>query len=176
MSVLQAKAALIANDLTVVPELGSDAATPSWLTFLLQLLQLLLPMLISCIPVATPKAVGDALRNLTSGRRLRMRIAARKHINDAEGETYLLGPLVASLNKVAASFNDDEVAMQLHVPASQHVNNHEFCLHWWRPLDAVIPLPDPITVGIASLGLLNADTARQARQQVDRMVAAKLAR
>ena len=30
-------------------------------------------------------------------------------------------------------FKGDEVAMQLHVPANDHVNNHPYCLHWWRP-------------------------------------------
>lgn len=32
-----------------------------------------------------------------------------------------------------AFFVDDETVMQLHVPASDHVNRHEFCLHLWRP-------------------------------------------
>jgi hypothetical protein len=30
-------------------------------------------------------------------------------------------------------FRDDETAMQLHVPASDHVNQHPYCLHLWRP-------------------------------------------
>lgn len=38
-------------------------------------------------------------------------------------------------------FKDDETAMQLHVPATDHVNNHERCLHLWRPQDAAIPRP-----------------------------------
>ena len=36
---------------------------------------------------------------------------------------------------------DDEVVMQLHVPAELKVNTHENCLHLWRPLRATIPLP-----------------------------------
>ena len=38
-------------------------------------------------------------------------------------------------------FDDHEAAMQLHVPPSDHVNNHPFCLHWWRPRDVEIPRP-----------------------------------
>lgn len=30
-------------------------------------------------------------------------------------------------------FRDDECVMQLSVPRTQHVNTHEYCLHWWRP-------------------------------------------
>lgn len=40
-------------------------------------------------------------------------------------------------------FKSDEVAMQLHVPAKDHINAHPFVLHWWRPLGKLkkIPLP-----------------------------------
>lgn len=38
-------------------------------------------------------------------------------------------------------FRPDETAMQLHVPESQHVNTHFFCLHIWRPVGRVIPRP-----------------------------------
>src|SRR5215510_12883173 len=37
-------------------------------------------------------------------------------------------------------FNDDEVAMQLHVAPSDHINCHPYCLHLWRPQDKEIPL------------------------------------
>ena len=30
-------------------------------------------------------------------------------------------------------FRDDEAAMQLHVPAQEHINIHPNVLHWWRP-------------------------------------------
>lgn len=32
-----------------------------------------------------------------------------------------------------AFFKDDETVMQLHVPSSDHINNHDNCLHLWRP-------------------------------------------
>jgi hypothetical protein len=44
-------------------------------------------------------------------------------------------------------FRDSETAMQLHVPASDHVNCHPFCLHLWRPHDIAIPRPPSIMVG-----------------------------
>lgn len=46
-----------------------------------------------------------------------------------------------------AFFEDDETVMQLHVPASDHINVHNFCLHLWRPLHQEIPRPPGITVG-----------------------------
>ena len=44
-------------------------------------------------------------------------------------------------------WNNDEVVMQLHVAKKNHINIHPFCLHMWRPLDAVIPLPPGFMVG-----------------------------
>ena len=38
-------------------------------------------------------------------------------------------------------FREDETAMQLHVPPSDHISVHPYCLHLWRPLNAKIPLP-----------------------------------
>ena len=47
-----------------------------------------------------------------------------------------------------AFFKDDETAMQLHVPPSDHVNHHPHCLHLWRPNDGrEIPRPPAIFVG-----------------------------
>jgi hypothetical protein len=43
-------------------------------------------------------------------------------------------------------FAEDEVAMQLHVPAADHINVHPNCLHLWRPQAVPIPLPDKIMV------------------------------
>ena len=38
-------------------------------------------------------------------------------------------------------FKDDEEAMQLHVPAKDHINCHPHCLHLWRPLKMRLPRP-----------------------------------
>jgi hypothetical protein len=44
-------------------------------------------------------------------------------------------------------FKDEETAMQLHVPPSDHINVHPYCLHLWRPHDVEIPRPPGIMVG-----------------------------
>jgi hypothetical protein len=45
-------------------------------------------------------------------------------------------------------FRDDETAMQLHVPPSDHVNLAPTCLHLWRPNDGrEIPRPPRELVG-----------------------------
>jgi hypothetical protein len=42
-----------------------------------------------------------------------------------------------------AFFKDDEVAMQLHLPAADHINHHPFTLHWWRPTSKLRKIPMP---------------------------------
>lgn len=44
-------------------------------------------------------------------------------------------------------FADDETAMQLHVPPSDHINCHPYCLHLWRPHGVNIPRPPAYMVG-----------------------------
>lgn len=44
-------------------------------------------------------------------------------------------------------FGEDETAMQLHVPPSEHLSLHPHCLHLWRPNDGrEIPRPPAIMV------------------------------
>lgn len=40
-------------------------------------------------------------------------------------------------------FKEDETAMQLHVPPSDHINCNPFVLHMWRPLNELTPIPRP---------------------------------
>lgn len=47
----------------------------------------------------------------------------------------------------------EEAVMQLHPPQSEWVNNHDYCLHLWRPMDGKIPLPPSIAVGYKALNL-----------------------
>ncbi len=47
----------------------------------------------------------------------------------------------------ALFFAEDETVMQLHVPASDHVNDHPYCLHLWRPTTQEIPRPPAWMVG-----------------------------
>ena len=51
-------------------------------------------------------------------------------------------------------WSDEEAVMQLHPPRSEWVNNYNYCLHMWRPLNATIPLPPSIAVGYKELGEL----------------------
>lgn len=44
-------------------------------------------------------------------------------------------------------FEDNETAMQLHVPATDHINQMPTCLHLWRPLRGRIPRPPARLVG-----------------------------
>lgn len=44
-----------------------------------------------------------------------------------------------------------ETAMQLHVPPADHINNHNNCLHIWRPQHIEIPRPPSIMVGLRSV-------------------------
>lgn len=38
-------------------------------------------------------------------------------------------------------FKPDEVAFQLHLPPSDHISVHPYCLHIWRPHRGKVPLP-----------------------------------
>lgn len=40
-------------------------------------------------------------------------------------------------------FRGDEWVMQLHAPASRHINQHRSTLHLWRPQNETIPTPLP---------------------------------
>ena len=44
-------------------------------------------------------------------------------------------------------FGEDERVMQFHPPKSEYINNHPYCLHLWRPIDAEIPRPPAFMVG-----------------------------
>jgi len=63
----------------------------------------------------------------------------------------------------------EEVVMQLHPAASTYVNNHPYCLHMWRPVNAEIPLPPSITVGRKGVGTLDPyDLATKLRLRLER--------
>lgn len=38
-------------------------------------------------------------------------------------------------------FRADETALEYHVPETDHINIHDYCLHLWRPHDLEIPMP-----------------------------------
>lgn len=45
-------------------------------------------------------------------------------------------------------WNDDEICMQLHPKKEEYVNNHNYCLHIWKPINQEIPTPPSIMIGI----------------------------
>lgn len=51
-------------------------------------------------------------------------------------------------------WSPDACVMQLHPPETEHVNNHLYCLHLWRPIGVEIPMPPSIMVGVKELGVL----------------------
>lgn len=64
-------------------------------------------------------------------------------------------PTWAEMCRVKDLFwSDSDCVVQFHPPRSDWVNNHQYCLHLWRPIDADLPRPPALMVGIASLGVL----------------------
>lgn len=45
-------------------------------------------------------------------------------------------------------FEEEERVVQYHPPKSEYVNNHENCLHLWKPIDKEIPHPPSWMIGI----------------------------
>ena len=43
-------------------------------------------------------------------------------------------------------WNEDECVVQYHPPASKHINLHPNCLHLWRPVSGLFPMPPVIMV------------------------------
>lgn len=47
----------------------------------------------------------------------------------------------------ALFWGPEDCVIQYHPPKSEYVNNHEHCLHLWRPTEVQIPLPPSILTG-----------------------------
>lgn len=68
----------------------------------------------------------------------------------------MLPPSWNIMCKVKDLFWGKEVwVCQFHPPEAEYVNNHPGCLHLWRPLEATLPTPPSVLVGIKSLGNLH---------------------
>lgn len=48
-------------------------------------------------------------------------------------------------------WEDEELCIQYHPKKSQYINNHENCLHIWRPLFTDLPEPDQFLIGIPGM-------------------------
>lgn len=56
-------------------------------------------------------------------------------------------PTWEEMSAIAQHFWPEDAAMQLHVPASDHINVHPYCLHWWKPIGLNLPRPPSYMVG-----------------------------
>lgn len=45
-------------------------------------------------------------------------------------------------------WEEEDAVCQYHPPRSEYVNNAQYCLHLWRPLEIALLLPPSILVGI----------------------------
>ena len=45
-------------------------------------------------------------------------------------------------------WNEDECCIEYHPAKKDYVNNHEYCLHIWRPINVEIPMPPSIMIGL----------------------------
>lgn len=44
-------------------------------------------------------------------------------------------------------WGEEDCVVQFHPPKSEYVNQHQFCLHLWRPIGVSLPMPPSIMVG-----------------------------
>ncbi len=38
-------------------------------------------------------------------------------------------------------WQEEEAVVQFHAPRSRHINNHNYCLHLWRPIGVKLAMP-----------------------------------
>ena len=58
-------------------------------------------------------------------------------------------PTWSEMCKIKDMFWDEtDCVIQYHPPVSEYVNNHQHCLHLWKPIGQEIPLPPSILVGL----------------------------
>lgn len=48
-------------------------------------------------------------------------------------------------------WEDDEACVEYHPKKEDYVNNHNYCLHIWRPYNAELPTPPSILVGVRDI-------------------------
>lgn len=64
-------------------------------------------------------------------------------------------PTWAELCAIKNLFWDEEdCVVQYHPPKSDYVNNHQFCLHLWRPIGVELPRPPAVLVGAKAAGVM----------------------
>ena len=48
-------------------------------------------------------------------------------------------------------WEDDEACVEYHPKKEDYVNNHNYCLHIWRPYEIELPTPPSIMVGVRNM-------------------------
>lgn len=67
-------------------------------------------------------------------------------------ENKLRIPTWAEMCKIKDLFwSDEETVIQYHPPKSEYVNNHDHCLHLWKPIGFDIPRPNSELVGVKNV-------------------------
>lgn len=46
-------------------------------------------------------------------------------------------------------WDKEDCVVQFHPPESEYISNHKYCLHLWRPVNQVIPMPPKNYVGLS---------------------------
>ena len=104
--------------------------------------------------VASPYGLGDDQNGwfmipLKHGQRVRV-IASNgmgwEHVSVSRSDRC---PTWEEMCQVKALFwGDDDCVVQYHPSHSEYVNNHQNCLHLWRPVGIAMPMPPSIMVGV----------------------------
>jgi len=79
-------------------------------------------------------------------------VSMQKQINNRQRKAVERTPTWAEMCFLKDVFwNPEEAVIQIHPPLSDHISNHNYCLHLWRAKDQVQPLPDSAMVGIKNV-------------------------
>lgn len=75
--------------------------------------------------------------------------AGWEHCSVSITDRYKRCPSWEQMSFIKDSFwNDDECCIEYHPAKKDYVNNHEYCLHIWKPIDQEIPTPPSLMVGL----------------------------
>jgi len=64
-------------------------------------------------------------------------------------------------------FEPEEVCFQLHPAQSSYVNNHEGCLHIWKPIGKEIPCPPVWMVGVPGVDMDDDEYIKKAHELME---------
>lgn len=64
-------------------------------------------------------------------------------------------------------FKDDEVAVEYHVPVSDHINDHPYTLHLWRSTIREFPMPPKWMVGGMTLAEAEKEMSKYEREKAN---------